>query len=247
MTPNVLITGVSSGIGRATARQFLAEDGVVYATARSVKDIADLAEAGCHTARLDVTEPTTISDIVDMILERDGSLNCLVNNAGYGQFGAVEDVGVDEMQAQFDVNVFGPYRLIRVVLRKMRERRRGTIINVSSVAGWFLLPAKAAYNASKFALRGLTETLQAEVEQFGIDVILIEPEFVDTGFHATADSYLAGIGQTPTTPTSTSRSSNMNTKTLPVGLPPTLSRIASSPQQRANPPKNGIWSARRLG
>jgi NAD(P)-dependent dehydrogenase (short-subunit alcohol dehydrogenase family) len=196
MTPNVLITGASSGIGRATARWFLEDGWVVYATARTVKDIADLADVGCHTARLDVTEPSTITDVVEMIIERDGSLDCLVNNAGYGQFGAVEDVGVDEMQAQFDVNVFGPYRLIRAVLPEMRQRRSGIIINVSSVAGWFPLPAKAAYNASKFALRGLTETLQAELEQFGIDVVLVEPEFVNTGFHETADSYLVGIDQT---------------------------------------------------
>lgn len=196
MRRNVLITGASSGIGAATARRFREEGWTVYATARNVEDIAELASEGCETARLDVTDPETISAVISEIRERDGALDCLVNNAGYGQFGTVEDVSVEEMQAQFDVNVFGPYRLTRAVLPGMRNRGAGTIVNVSSVAGWFPLPAKGAYNASKFALRGLTETLQAEVNQFGVDVVLVEPEFVRTAFHETADSYLAEVDVT---------------------------------------------------
>ncbi len=196
MPPTVLITGASSGIGAATARAFLDAGWRVYATARDVADIGDLADAGCRTASLDVTDDAAVADVVDLVEDETDGLDCLVNNAGYGQFGVVADVDVAAMRAQFDVNVFGPYRLIRAVLPRMRERGQGTIVNVSSVAGWFPLPAKGAYNASKFALRGLTETLQAELDGVGVDVVLVDPEFVETAFHETADDVLAGVDRT---------------------------------------------------
>jgi NAD(P)-dependent dehydrogenase (short-subunit alcohol dehydrogenase family) len=196
MPPTVLITGASSGIGAATARQFLDAGWTVYATARDVADISDLADAGCRTAALDVTDDAAVADVVGLVEDETGGLDCLVNNAGYGQFGVVEDVDVAAVRAQFDVNVFGPYRLVRAALPGMRERGQGTIVNVSSVAGWFPLPAKGAYNASKFALRGLTETLQAALDGFGVDVVLVDPEFVETGFHEAADNFLSGLDRT---------------------------------------------------
>ena len=179
----VLITGCSSGIGRATA-QYLVDDGwTVYATSRDESDLADLADAGCQTDELDVTSGPEIDRVVDRIIEEEGAIDVLVNNAGYGQYGPVEDIPTDRLHAQFDVNVYGPHRLTRAVLPHMRDEESGTIVNVSSVAGRISTPAGGAYSASKFALEALSDALRAEVEGFGVDVVLIEPGPVETEFN----------------------------------------------------------------
>lgn len=178
----VLITGCSSGIGRETARLFHEEGWTVYATARDPEDIADLEALGCETAALDVTDDGQIQRLVKRIVENEGRLDCLVNNAGYGQVGPVEDVPPEKVQAQFDVNVFGPHRLIRAVLPHMREREEGRIVNVSSIAGRVATPGMGVYNGSKFALEAMSDALRAEVAPFGVDVVLVEPGPVDTGF-----------------------------------------------------------------
>lgn len=178
----VLITGCSSGIGRACAEAFLEEEWTVYATARDADDVAALADAGCETAELDVTKPGQCASVVESVVDSEGRLDCLVNNAGYGQAGAVEDVTTRRMNEQFDVNLYGPHRLIRAALPHMREREEGTIINVSSVAGRVSTPGMGVYSASKFALEALSDALRGEVEPHGIDVALVEPGPVDTGF-----------------------------------------------------------------
>ena len=178
----VLITGCSSGIGRATAELFHEGDWTVYATSRDTDDIADLAERGCETARLDVTVDADIERVLDRIDRETGRVDCLVNNAGYGQYGPLEDVPVERLHRQFDVNVYGPHRLTRAVLPLMRAREDGTVVNVSSVAGRVAFPGGGAYSGSKFALEAMSDSLRAEVEQFGIDVVLVEPGLVDTGF-----------------------------------------------------------------
>jgi NAD(P)-dependent dehydrogenase (short-subunit alcohol dehydrogenase family) len=144
-----LITGCSSGIGRATAEAFLDEDWVVYATSRDTDDIADLAEQGCETASLDVTVDADIERVFDRIDEDTGRIDCLVNNAGYGQYGPLEDIPVTHLRRQFDVNVYGPHRLTRAALPMMRAQEDGSIINVSSVAGRVAIPGGGAYSASK--------------------------------------------------------------------------------------------------
>jgi len=178
----VLITGCSSGIGRATALAFLDEGWTVYATARDPDDIEPLGEAGCKTDRLDVTNQDDIDRVVDRILDEDGVLTCVVNNAGYGQFGPIEDVPIEQVEKQYEVNVYGPHRLIRAVLPHMRREERGTIINVSSVAGRIAFPGGGVYCGSKFALEAMSDALRTEVEPFGIDVVLIEPGPVKTNF-----------------------------------------------------------------
>ena len=179
----VLITGCSSGIGRATAQYFNDDGWTVYATSRETDDLADLAEAGCHTAALDVREAADIDRVVDRIVdEQNGRIDCLVNNAGYGQYGAVEDIPADKLHRQFDVNVYGPHRLVRAVLPHMRDREDGTIINISSVAGRVVTPGGGVYSASKFALEAMSDALRTEADGFGVDVVVIKPSPVETEF-----------------------------------------------------------------
>lgn len=177
----VLITGCSSGIGRATALTFLEEDWTVYATARDEADLTDLAEAGCRTDTLDVTDDAAVRRVVDRAFDDDG-LDCLVNNAGYGLFGPLEEVPTDRLHEQFAVNVYGPHRLIRAVLPRMREQERGTIVNVSSVSGRVAHPGGGAYAGSKAALEAMSDALRMELDDHGIDVAVVEPGPVETGF-----------------------------------------------------------------
>lgn len=178
----VLITGCSSGIGRAAALAFLEEDWTVYATARNPADIETLGEHGCEIATLDVTKDEDVARVVDRILDEHGTIDCLVNNAGYGRLGPIEDVPVDAVERQFEVNVYGPHRLIRAVLPHMRREGDGTIINVSSTAGRVSFPGGGVYCGSKFALEAISDALRNEVSEFGIDVVVIEPGPVKSAF-----------------------------------------------------------------
>ncbi|WP_115862819.1 SDR family oxidoreductase [Halorussus litoreus] len=193
MTETVLITGCSSGIGRETARVFLQDGWEVYATARNPADVQALGEAGANIASLDVTDEDDVERVVDRIVDEHGRIDCLVNNAGYAQLGPVEDVPVERVEDQFEVNVFGPHRLARAVLPHMRERRTGTIVNVSSVSGRIATPGMGIYNGSKFAMEGISDALRPEVSEHGIDVVLVEPGPVETAFAERAGSEVEGI------------------------------------------------------
>jgi NAD(P)-dependent dehydrogenase (short-subunit alcohol dehydrogenase family) len=182
MERTVLITGCSSGIGQATARAYLSEGWTVYATARETDDIEDLADEGAVVRELDVTRPAQCHDVVEEIVDVEGRLDVLVNNAGYAQFGPLEDVTTREVHRQFDVNVYGPHRLIRAALPHMRAAGDGTIVNVSSVTGRLSTPGMGVYSGSKFALEGMSDALRGEVGGFGIDVVVIEPGPVETNF-----------------------------------------------------------------
>ncbi len=183
MDRTVLVTGCSSGIGRATATTFLDEGWSVYATARNPADVERLgAHDGCTIATLDVTDDDDVDRVVGRMRDELGRIDCLVNNAGYGQFGPLEDVPVDALDRQFDVNVYGPHRLVRAVLPGMRERGDGTIVTVSSVVGRVAIPGSGAYCASKAAVESLSDALRAEVDGHGVDVVLVEPGPVTTGF-----------------------------------------------------------------
>jgi len=186
MTKTVLITGCSSGIGRATAECFLEEEWSVWATARDEDDLADLAAAGCETLELDVTDGDRCEAVVEEVLAQDGRIDALVNNAGFAQYGPVEDVPTERVHAQFDVNLYGPHRLSRAVLPSMRQRGDGTIVNVSSLLGRVALPGNGVYSASKFALEAMSDALRAEVMEFGVDVVVVEPGPVDTAFEEQA-------------------------------------------------------------
>ncbi|AGB16862.1 short-chain alcohol dehydrogenase [Halovivax ruber XH-70] len=187
---SVLITGCSSGIGRATALAFLDEDWTVVASARDPTDIADLADAGCETITLDVTDPDQVTSVIERTVEETGAIDCLVNNAGYAQMGPLEDVQADDLQSQFDVNVFGPHRLTRAALPHMRAQGAGRIVNVSSIIGRISVAGSGAYAASKHAMEAMSDALRVEVEPFDVDVVLIEPGPVETAFADRVDEEL---------------------------------------------------------
>ncbi len=192
----VLITGCSSGIGRAAAYAFLDEEWHVYATARNPADIETLGEAGCNIGTINVRDTDDVARVIDRIIEEEGRLDALVNNAGYGQHGPLEDINDELFEKQFDVNVFGPHRLIREALPHMREREDGTIINVSSVAGRIAAPGMGAYSASKHAIEGYSDSLRRELEPFGIDVSVVQPGPVKTSFRDRVDDELGRLDRT---------------------------------------------------
>lgn len=188
--PTVLITGASTGIGNATARVFQRADWDVYATARDPTDIEELRERGCMTMPLDVTKPDEIEAVVSEITDAEEQLDCVVNNAGYAQYGPLEDLPISEVRQQYNVNVHGPHRVIRAVLPLMRAQNSGTIINMSSIAGRVSFPGGSAYAGAKFALEAMTDALRTEIAKFDIDVVLVEPGPVQTQFRNRAKEEL---------------------------------------------------------
>jgi NAD(P)-dependent dehydrogenase (short-subunit alcohol dehydrogenase family) len=156
-----LVTGASSGIGKATALRLAALGFTVYAAARRVERMSDMADHGIHVESLDVTDDGSMVKVVDKIVSEHGRIDILVNNAGYGSYGAVEDVPIAEARRQFDVNVFGLARLTQLVLPHMRAQRDGYIVNISSMGGKIWEPLGGWYHAAKFAVEGLSDCLRA--------------------------------------------------------------------------------------
>jgi len=186
----VLVTGCSSGIGRATAERLAGAGWTVYASARTRDSLADLERQGCRTLTLDVTDEASMSAAVAQIERDEGAVGALVNNAGYSQSGALEQLPLERVRAQFETNVFGLLRLIQLVLPGMRRQRWGRIVNLSSMGGRLTLPGGGAYHASKYAVEALSDALRFEVRGFGVDVVVIEPGIIRSGFAARA---VAGI------------------------------------------------------
>lgn len=177
----VLITGASSGIGQACARRLAQREYRVFGTSRRPQSGA---EEPFDMIRMDVTDDASVRQAVATVLERCGRLDVVVNNAGYGLAGSVEDTSIEEAQALFETNFFGLLRVCRAVLPHMREQRAGTIVNVGSLGGLIAQPYSGMYSATKFAVEGLTEALRMEVRPFGIHVVLIEPGDARTAFTA---------------------------------------------------------------
>ena len=177
-----LITGCSSGIGHATAQRLLADGYTVYATARRPESIADLEASGARTLALDVTEEASMEAAVQAVTDAEGTIAVLVNNAGYSQSGAVETVGLDEVRRQFETNVFGLIRMCQLVLPVMRAHGGGRIVNIGSMGGRLTFPGGGIYHATKYALEAISDALRFEVRGFGVDVILVEPGLIVTGF-----------------------------------------------------------------
>jgi NAD(P)-dependent dehydrogenase (short-subunit alcohol dehydrogenase family) len=175
-----LVTGASSGIGAATARRLASLGFVVYGAARRIERLAANDDDGMRALALDVSDEASRREAIDTIMAETGRLDVLVNNAGYGSYGAVEEVSAGEARAQFDVNVFGAAELIKLVLPQMRARGSGTIVNVSSMGGRIYTPFGGWYHASKHALEGLSDCLRLEVAPFGVRVVLIEPGAIRT-------------------------------------------------------------------
>jgi NAD(P)-dependent dehydrogenase (short-subunit alcohol dehydrogenase family) len=192
-----LVTGGSSGIGECTVRELLDAGYVVYTAARRVQRMQPLAARGAHVFAMDLTDDDSMVAGVERIIAEQGRIDVLVNNAGYGSYGAVEDVPIDEARRQFEVNVFGLARLTQLVTPHMRAQGSGRIVNISSVGGKFYEPFGAWYHATKFAVEGFSDSLRMELKPFGIDVVIIEPGPIITEWNQIArDSLLERSGGT---------------------------------------------------
>jgi short-subunit dehydrogenase len=191
-----LITGASSGIGYATALEFQRKGFIVYGAARRTDRMNGLQEKGIHTVSLDVTDDASMIRCVNSIIEKEGHIDVLVNNAGYGSYGAIEDVPLEEARRQVEINVFGLARMIQLVLPKMRERKYGKIVNISSMGGKIWTPFGGWYHATKFAVEGLSDCLRMEVRPYGIDVIVVEPGGVASEWgNIAADNLIKASGK----------------------------------------------------
>jgi short-subunit dehydrogenase len=182
----VLVTGCSSGIGAATADLLVKAGHTVYATARRAETLTGLEAAGARVLPLDVTSEDSMAHAVETIVAEHGLVGTLVNNAGYGEYGTVEETDLDKVRAMFETNVFGLSRLIQLVLPAMRESGHGRIINISSMGGRITFPVGGYYHATKYAVEAISDALRNEVRPFGIGVVLVEPGLTRTQFGETA-------------------------------------------------------------
>ena len=194
-TRTALVTGASSGIGQDTARRLQALGYTVYGAARRTDRLRALAADGIRPLPMDVTDDASMSAGVNRILEETGRIDVLVNNAGYGSFGAVEDVPMDEARRQFEVNVFGLARLTQLVAPHMRAQGSGTIINISSIGGRLTTPLGGWYHATKYAVEALSDALRMELRPFGIDVVVVEPGGIRTAWWAIAADHLEATAE----------------------------------------------------
>lgn len=176
----ILITGASSGMGKSTAHILHQQGYKVYGAARRTDKMKDLEEKGIEILHLDLTNDDSIVQAVDAILKKEGRIDVLINNAGYGSYGSVEEVTIEEAKRQFEVNLFGLARITQLVLPAMRKQNSGRIVNISSMGGKIYTPFGAWYHATKFALEGWSDCLRLELKQFGIDVVIVEPGGIQT-------------------------------------------------------------------
>jgi NADP-dependent 3-hydroxy acid dehydrogenase YdfG len=186
----ILITGCSSGIGAATAKRLAGHGHLVYATARKPETLAALADAGCRTLALDVTDDSSMVAAVEAIVAEHGRVGALVNNAGYGEYGAVEDVPMDRVRRQLETNVVGLSRMCQLVLPSMCAAGTGRIVNIGSMGGRLTFPYGGYYHATKHAVEAISDALRYEVRPFGVKVILFEPGLIKTEFGSTVSDTL---------------------------------------------------------
>ncbi|MFF2387283.1 oxidoreductase [Agromyces sp. NPDC058104] len=179
-TKTALVTGASSGIGESTARKLQSLGYTVYGAARRADRLQGLSADGIRPLAMDVTDEASMTDGIEKVIAETGRVDVLVNNAGYGSYGAIEDVAMDEARRQFDVNVFGAMRLAQLVLPHMRAQHSGTIVNISSMGGKIYTPLGGWYHGTKFAIEALSDCLRLEVAPFGINVVVIEPGGIAT-------------------------------------------------------------------
>jgi NADP-dependent 3-hydroxy acid dehydrogenase YdfG len=186
----VLVTGCSSGIGKATALALLNADLPTWASARNLDSLQDLAAAGCSIVELDVTDERSRANAVAMVEAEHGAVGALVNNAGYAEAGPLEQLTPEALQRQFDTNVFGLLRMCQLVLPGMRAQNSGTIVNIGSAGGLVTAPGGGAYHMTKYALESLSDALRFEVRPFGVRVVLLEPDAVRSEFPTTAAQHV---------------------------------------------------------
>lgn len=182
MNKVILITGASSGIGKDTALSLIKDGHVVYGAARRLEMMQDITQAGGYAIKMDILKERNIDEVVNQIVKEQNRIDVLINNAGYGLWGAVETISITEAKRQFDVNIFGLAYLTKKIIPLMRKQKSGKIINISSMGGKVYTPFGAWYHATKYALEGWSDCLRMELKNFGIHVILIEPGVIKTEF-----------------------------------------------------------------
>ncbi|MCB1043669.1 MAG: SDR family NAD(P)-dependent oxidoreductase [Acidobacteria bacterium] len=187
----ILITGASSGMGKETARDLIRAGHTVYAAARNLANMQDLSEAGGHALSLDIAKEGEAAQVVARVIEEQGRIDVLWNNAGFGLYGPVEQVELDQARYQFEVNLFGLAAVTKAALPTMRAKRSGLIINTSSMGGKIYTPLGAWYHATKHALEGWSDCLRLELKEFGIKVVILEPGLIETGFAAGVKHHFA--------------------------------------------------------
>ncbi len=230
-----LITGASSGIGKETAKKLIDDGYSVYAAARRVDKMKDLEELGAGIIRMDVSDEASMKKGVEKIIEKEGSIDILINNAGYSLQSVLEDVPISDAKMQMEVNLFGPAMLITMCLPFMRKNKFGKIVNVSSIMGKMYSPAGSWYVASKHALEGLSDCLRLEVKQFGVDVIIIEPGLIRTE--------ISGVTVKQTSKFSKSAAYN-NMTGIAIDIFKRVQRFGSSPSVIANTISKAIKAKR---
>ncbi len=245
----VLITGASAGIGKATAETLLADGGyTVYTAARRVEKMADLESRGARPIAMDITVDERVIAAVDRIKDEAGGVDILINNAGFGLNGAVEDTPIEKARHQFEVNLFGLGRLTQLVLPGMREKKAGTIVNITSIGGKVYSPLGAWYIATKHALEGWSDCLRMEVAEFGIDVVIVEPGAINTEFDEVLIGPLMEIsGDTAYGPTTQQFAAMMKRSMENDASPPSV--IADTIQRalRAKKPKTRYAAGKYAG
>lgn len=198
MSKTVLVTGASSGMGKETARKLLADGYTVYVAARRIDRMADLEALGATALAMDISRDEQIVAAVERITTESGGVDVLINNAGFGSYGAMEDTTLEDARYQFEVNLFGLARLTQLVLPYMRGKKAGRIINISSMGGRIYTPLGSWYHATKHALEGWSDCLRIELASFGIDVVIIEPGAIDTEWGGImVDQMMERSGQGP--------------------------------------------------
>ena len=202
----ILLTGASSGIGRETALRLARQGHIVYGAARRLQLLEPLRAQGVRPLQLDVTDADSCRAAVQTVVQAEGHIDVLINNAGYGHFGAVEDVPLDEARRQLDVNLFGLARLTQLVLPHMRRQHHGRIINTSSIGGHFTSYLGAWYHVSKYAVEAFSDALRMELRPHGIDVVLIEPSSIRTPWGDIAAQHLEEVAQPLPSPSVSSSS-----------------------------------------
>ena len=178
----ILVTGASSGMGKETAKKLIMQGHTVYTVARRIEQMQDLDALGGYPIEMDVTNENDVQNVVDTIIQKEGKIDVLWNNAGYGLYGAVEDIPIEEAKRQFEVNLFGLAAITQKVLPHMRKANSGTIINTSSMGGKMYTPMGAWYHASKHAVEGFSDCLRLELKQFNVNVVILEPGIIVTEF-----------------------------------------------------------------
>jgi NAD(P)-dependent dehydrogenase (short-subunit alcohol dehydrogenase family) len=236
----VLITGCSSGIGWATAERLARRGWTVYATARNVGAIAPLEERGCRLLPLDVTDEESMRSAVEEVERAEGAVGVLINNAGYSQSGAVEEVPMEKVRRQFETNVFGLARMCQLVLPGMRGQGFGRIVNLSSMGGRLTFPGGGYYHATKHAVEAISDALRFEVRGFGVEVVVIEPGLIRTGFAETAVDSMGEDGSGPYAgfDTGVARTTRGNYERGP------LARLGGGPETVAETMERAISAAR---